>query len=64
MDVHDMPALDVDTMFQNFVAELTTTAYGVALRHRTGSSWVDLELDLWEALKETVGKRRKGYPGL
>lgn len=37
-------------------AELTLVAYRVALRHGTGSTWVDLELDLWRALTETVKK--------
>lgn len=38
------------------VAELTEAAYPVALRHRGRGSWVDLELDLWKALEQTVCK--------
>jgi hypothetical protein len=41
----------------NFAAELTTAVYPVALRHGIGGSWVDLELDLWKALAETVKQR-------
>ena len=43
-----------DALRQTFAAELTFVAYRVALRHRTDSTWVDLELDLWRALTETV----------
>jgi hypothetical protein len=37
-----------------FAAELTAAAYPVALRHGVGGKWLDLELDLWRALTETV----------
>jgi hypothetical protein len=43
-----------DTRLENFTAELTLAAYGVALRHGTVGTWVDLELDLWMALARTV----------
>jgi hypothetical protein len=42
------------TLRETFVAELTTAAYAVALRQGTGHSWLDLQLDLWKALDETV----------
>jgi hypothetical protein len=35
-------------------AELTAAAYPVALRHGVGGKWLDLELDLWRVLAETV----------
>ena len=35
-------------------AILTEAAYPVALRHGTVCSWVDLELDLWKVLTETL----------
>ena len=41
-----------------FAAELTVAAYGVALRHGAGDKWLDLELDLWRVLTETVRKRK------
>ena len=41
-----------------FAAELTAAAYCVALRHGAGDKWLDLELDLWRVLTETVGKRK------
>jgi len=50
-----------ETCLDNLAAELTTAVYPVALRHGIGGSWVDLELDLWKALSETVRQRgRKG----
>ncbi len=45
-----------DSRLENFAAELTLAAYGVALRHGTAGTWVDLELDLWMALTDTVKK--------
>ena len=43
-----------DARLENFAAELTRAAYGVALRHGTASTWVDLQLNLWKALADTV----------
>jgi hypothetical protein len=48
----------------NFAAELTRAAYGVALRHGTAGTWLDLELDLWRALADTVKQwGRESPPG-
>ena len=43
-----------DDLLENFVAELTTAAYRVALRTRTQGTWLDLELDLWRELADTA----------
>jgi hypothetical protein len=43
-----------DARFETLAAELTLAAYRVALRTRTQGTWLDLELDLWRALAETV----------
>ena len=51
-----------DTLLENFAAELTSAAYSVALRHGLEDKWLDLELDLWETLKETVKKWGKEPP--
>jgi hypothetical protein len=45
---------DRDALLDNFAAELTRAAYHVALRHGTAGTWLDLELDLWRALADTV----------
>ena len=39
---------------ENLAAILTEAVYPVALRHEDGTSWVDLELALWNVLTETL----------
>ena len=51
-----------DSLLKNFAAELTSAAYDVALRHGVEDKWLALELELWEALKETVKKRGQEPP--
>ena len=51
-----------DTLLENFAAELTSAAYAVALRHGVEDKWLDLELELWAALKETVKKSGQEPP--
>jgi hypothetical protein len=48
------PAVNRDGLLESFAAELTHAAYQVALRSRTQGTWLDLELDLWKALSDTV----------
>ena len=38
----------------DFVAALTEAAYPIALRHKGGEEWLDLELELWRVLTQTV----------
>jgi hypothetical protein len=45
---------DRDALLDNFAAELTRAAYHVALQHGPAGRWLDLELDLWQALADTV----------
>jgi hypothetical protein len=55
---------DRDALLDTLVAELTCAAYHVALRHGAASTWLDLQLDLWQALAETVNQwRRLPEPG-
>src|SRR5262249_9150798 len=50
-------------LFEAFVAELTSAAYHVALRHGAGT-WLDLQLRLLPALAETIEQwARKASPG-
>jgi hypothetical protein len=51
-----------DILLENFAAELTSAAYAVALRHGLEDKWLDLELELWEAVKETVKKSGQEPP--
>jgi hypothetical protein len=41
-------------LIETVAAELAEKAYAVALRHGPVDSWVDLELELWQALSETL----------
>jgi hypothetical protein len=50
-----------DSLLATLAADLTSAVYPVALRHAKPSSWVDLELDLWRALTETIQKWRPEY---
>jgi hypothetical protein len=45
---------DRERFVEKLTAELTETAYVVALQHDRADSWVDLELELWRALQKTV----------
>jgi len=56
MNANARTAGEWDHFLETFAAELTSAAYPVVLRHGRGSSWVDLELDLWKVLAETVQK--------
>ncbi len=46
-----------DALLEAFAAELTHAAYLAALRTRTKGTWLDLELELWRALADTVKAR-------
>jgi hypothetical protein len=43
-----------DGLLEALAAELAVTAYRVTLRARKGGTWLDLELELWKELAETV----------
>jgi hypothetical protein len=55
-------ALERGRALDRLAAELTDTAYTVALRHAAAGSWIDLELGLRKApagtVREWAGKRR------
>ena len=50
-----------DVELDDFAAELTEAAYPVALRHGLGKGWLDLELELWSAMTQTVKKWDQQY---
>jgi hypothetical protein len=57
MNDHRAVDFDADQSLAALAAELTAAAYPVALRHAVGDKWLDLQLELWWALTETVKKR-------
>jgi hypothetical protein len=48
--------VDANQSLEALAYELTAAAYPVALRHAVGDKWLDLQLELWRALTETVEK--------
>ena len=54
MNVNTQRAGNRDAALENFAAQLTAAAYPIALRAGVGDRWLDLELDLWRAMTETV----------
>ncbi len=48
------PHSNRDARLETFAAELTAAAYRVALRAGPRGTWLDLELNLWRALADTV----------
>jgi hypothetical protein len=63
MYANNGPSTDQDRYLDNATAQLTEAAYLVALRHAREGSWIDLKLDLWEVLTDTVHKVRRERPG-
>ena len=51
-----------DTFLEDFGAQLTEAAYPVVLRHGAIDNWLDLQLELWKVLKETVKKWDQNWP--
>ena len=56
MNASNTFAAHSDSSLETFAAELTEAVFPVALRYGVGDRWLDLELDLWRALSETVEK--------
>ncbi len=56
MNDHRAAIVESEGATEVFAAELTAAAYPVALRHGVGDKWLDLELELWRVLIETVKK--------
>jgi hypothetical protein len=54
--------VDPDAQLERFAAELTLAAYRVALQTTARGTWLDLELDLWRALADTVKTWKRELP--
>jgi hypothetical protein len=48
-------------LVETVAAELTEAAYPVVLRHGRVDSWIDLELELWKVLSETLQRVGQGW---
>jgi hypothetical protein len=62
MNANSTTGSDPDTSVDDFAAELAEAAYPVVLRNASVGNWLDLELELWRALKQTVGKWAQEWP--
>ena len=52
-----------DGALDHFAAELTEAAYRVMLRRGAADNWLETELELWQAVKETVQCPPRRNPG-
>lgn len=50
------PTTPVVPSREGLAADLTDAAYRVALQHGLGEHWLEMQLDLWKALTETLEK--------
>ena len=48
---------------QMLAAELTRKAYAIALAHKKAGSWLELELDLWRVVTESLRRTEAVRPG-
>jgi hypothetical protein len=57
MNQQKLPRPQEETGLEAFAAELTQTAYPIALKYGVRGSSLDLELEIWKAVSELVRKR-------
>ena len=62
MNNNHRTAWDRDSRLENFAAELTKVVCSVVLRRGVVDKWLDLELELCEALKETINNWDQEWP--
>jgi hypothetical protein len=61
MNDHRAVIAGAEQSSEALAAELTAAAYPVALRHAGGDRWLDLQLELWRVLTETVQRWSGAY---
>jgi hypothetical protein len=54
MNDHRAVVAGAEQPLEALAAELTAAAYPIVLRHAVGDKWLDLQLELWRVLTETV----------
>lgn len=54
MKAESLPNSEHHQSQELFVAELTEAAYRVALRYGLGDHWLNVQLDLWGALRRSI----------
>ncbi len=54
MSINCTPIDSRDEFLERLAGKLTATAYNIILQHGNRDSWLDLQLDLWRALTQSV----------
>jgi len=62
MNAKEAEGRPVDVALDNLAAKLTVAAYRVALRHGVQDSWIELEIELWRSLADTLEKWQQRLP--
>ena len=62
MGDNQRPAADGDLRLENFAAELTSAVYPIILLRGLKGSWLNVQLNLWRGLAETVGEWDRRRP--
>jgi hypothetical protein len=62
MNANVMTGGELNTAVEDFAAELAEVAYPIVLRNAPMENWLDLELELWRALRKTVGEWAEDWP--
>lgn len=59
---HPSKRVRLDPPAEEFLATLTDAAYQVALQHGVAGSFVDVQLDLWAALRGVLASQTPARP--
>jgi hypothetical protein len=62
MTVDTSTTIARDASLDCLAANLTEAAFPVALRHGVQGSWLDLKLELWKTMSETVNQAARRVP--
>ena len=62
MAVETTSPVEREVSLECLAANLTEAAFPVALRHGVQGSWLDLRLELWKTMSETVNKTKRRVP--
>ena len=62
MNFNEAEGRPLNVTLEDCAAELTIAAYRVALRHGVEDSWIELEIELWRALANTLEKWQRQLP--
>jgi hypothetical protein len=66
MNDNDQVQHDRERQIDSLTAELASAAYCVALRHEQPKDWLELELDVWNAVRDAthIWEQRNAHRGI